>query len=138
MKLDSSIKSDSVKLSHKQPYDDMLTLRKLRIKNPHKIIIAHLINSIRNKFEMLSLLFHGVIDILMICETKIDDSFPTEQFIIDGYSTIYRLDRNDKGGGILLIVKGNLPTSRLDKQECSYKKWTGGRWQVKIGTSFVL
>ena len=64
---------------------------------------------------MLSLLLHGVIDILMICETKIDDSFPTEQFIIEGYSTIYRLDRNNRGGGIMLIVKDNFLTSRLDK-----------------------
>ena len=64
---------------------------------------------------MLSLLFHGVIDILMICKTKIDDSFPTEQFIIEGYSTIYRLERNDRGGGIMLIVKDNLLTSCLDK-----------------------
>ena len=64
---------------------------------------------------MLSLLFHGVIDILMICETKIDDSFPTEQFIIEDYSTIYRLDRNDRGGEIMLIAKDNLLTSRLDK-----------------------
>ena len=47
---------------------------------------------------MLSLLFHGVIDILIICETKIDDSFPREQFFIEGYFTIYRLDRNDRGG----------------------------------------
>ena len=64
---------------------------------------------------MRSLLFHGVLDELMICETKIDDCFPTEQFIIEGYSTIYKLDRNDRGGGIMLIVKGNLLTSRLDK-----------------------
>ena len=99
-----------------QPDDDRLGLRELRIKNPNKIIIAHLNrNSIRNKFEMLSLLFHGVIDILLICETKIDDSFPTDQFIIEGYSTIYRLDRNDRGGEIMLIVKDNLLTSRLDK-----------------------
>ena len=48
---------------------------------------------------MLSLLFHGVIDILMICETKVDDSFPMKQSIIEGYSTIYRLDRNDRTGG---------------------------------------
>ena len=61
---------------------------------------------------MLSLLFHGVIDKI---ETKIDDSFPTERFIIEVYSTIYRLDKNDRGGGIMLIVKDNLLTSRLDK-----------------------
>ena len=69
----------------------------------------------RNKCDMLSLLFHGAIDIIMICETKVNDSFPTEQFIIEGYSTIYRLDRNDRGGGIMLIVKDNLLTLRLDK-----------------------
>ena len=99
LELDSSFKSDSVKSSVGQPHNDIPRLRKLRIKNRNKIIIAHLnINSIRIKFGMLSLLFHGVIDILMICETKINDSFPTEQFIIEGCSTIYRLDRNDRGG----------------------------------------
>ena len=51
----------------------------------------------------------------MICEPQIDDSFPKEQFIIECYSTIYRLDRNDRSGGIMLIVKDNLITSRLDK-----------------------
>ena len=40
---------------------------------------------------MLSLLFHQEIDILMISETKMDHSFPTEQLIIEGYSKIYRL-----------------------------------------------
>ena len=90
----------------------MLRLRKLCIKNPNKIIIAHLnINSIRNTLEMLSLLFHGVIDILMICQTKIDDSFPMEQFIIEVYSTIY----TDSVGAIMLIVKENLLTSRVYK-----------------------
>ena len=98
----------------------MLRLSILHIKSPNKIIIAHLnINSLRNKSEMLSLLFLGVLDILMICETKIDYFFLTEQFLIEGYSTIYRLDRNDMGGGIMLIVKDNLLTSRLDKY-CSF------------------
>ena len=64
---------------------------------------------------MLLLLFHGVIDILMICETKIDYSFHRAQFLIEGYFTIYRLDRNDRGGQIMLIVKDNFLTTRLDK-----------------------
>ena len=120
LELDSSFKYDSVKLSVEQPGDDMLRLRKPCIKKPNKIMIADLnINSIRNKFEMLSLSFNGVIDILTISETKVDDSSPTEQFIIEGYSTIYRLDKNDRGRGIMLIVKGNLLTSRLDKYRFS-------------------
>ena len=82
----SSFKSDSVKSPFGQPDDGMLRLRNLRTKNQNKIIIAHLnINSIRNKFEVLSLSFYGVIDILMICETKIDDSSPVKEFIIEVY-----------------------------------------------------
>ena len=61
MELDSNIKSDSVKSFVEQPDDNMSRLRKLHIKNPNKIIIANL-NSLRNKFEVLSLLFHGAID----------------------------------------------------------------------------
>ena len=57
---------------------------------------------------MLSLLFHGVIDILMIRETKVDDSFPMKQSIIEGYSTIYRLDRNDRSGGNNVDNQGQL------------------------------
>ena len=75
----------NIKNCNGQPDDDMLRLRKLLIKNPNNI------KSIKNKFEMLSLLFHQEIDILMISETKMDHSFPTEQFIIEGYSKIYRL-----------------------------------------------
>ena len=61
MELDSNIKSDSVKSFVEQPDDNMSRLRKLYIKNPNKIIIANL-NSLRNKFEVLALLFHGAID----------------------------------------------------------------------------
>ena len=113
----SSFKSDSVKSPFGQTDDDMFRLRNLRTKNPNKIIIAHLnINSRRNKFEALSLSFYGVINILMTCETKIDDSSPVKEFIIEVYLlTIYRLGRNDRGGGIMLIVKDNLVTSRIDK-----------------------
>ena len=48
----------------------------------------------------------------MISETKIDSSFPSVQFILAGYATPYRLDRNANGGGILLYVKEDI-TSKL-------------------------
>ena len=54
-------------------------------------------------------------DILKIFKTKIDYSFPMKQFIVEGYSTIYRLDRNERGEGIMLIIKDILLPSRLDK-----------------------
>ena len=69
------------------------------------MIIAHLnINPLRNKFKFLISLIKDNIDVLMISETKLDESFPTNQFMINGFSAPFRLDRNDKGGGIILFI----------------------------------
>ena len=53
-------------------------------------------------------------DILMITETKLDDSFPVSQFDIDGFSTPFRLDRNKNGGGILLYIRSYIVASKLN------------------------
>ena len=91
--------------------DTITDLRTFRIKYPSNVIIDHLnINSIRKKFELLSFLIGGKVGILLIIETKIDGTFPTSQFLMSGYSNVYRLDRNDKGGGIMLFIKDNLIT----------------------------
>ena len=80
----------------------------------NKLIFAHLnINSIRNKFEFLAEQIKGKIDILMISETKIDESFPQGNFLIDGFSSPYRLDRDSKGGGIMLYVREDIPSNFL-------------------------
>ena len=55
------------------------------------------------------------VDILMSSETKLDSTFPLTQFLINGFSVPHRLDRNSKGGGILLYIKdkiGLLPLNR--------------------------
>ena len=70
-----------------------MDLKALRLKNFNKLITAHLnINSLRNKFEFLISLIKDNIDILMISETKLDQSFPTNQFMINGFSAPFRLD----------------------------------------------
>ena len=68
-------------------------LKSLRTSNPDKFVFANLnINFIRNKSEMLSNQIKD--DVLVVSETKIDDSFPIGNFLVDGFSTPYRLDRN--------------------------------------------
>ena len=77
-------------------------------------MIAHLnINSLRSKFEQLASLMKGNIDILVMSETKIDDSFPTQQFIIEGYARRYRRDGNKEGGGVLNYVRVDLGSKEL-------------------------
>ena len=86
-------------------------LKYIRKDNLNKIIIAHLnINSIRYKFEHLVEQIKGNVDLLMISETKLNDTFPNDQFVIEGFYAPFRLDRNDKGGGIMLFVREGIPT----------------------------
>ena len=89
-------------------------LRSLRVKNLNKLIIGHLnINSLRNKFELLTHQIKDNIDILMISETKLDESFPTSQFFMKGFSSPHRLDCNCNGGGILLYIREDIPSKPL-------------------------
>ena len=48
------------------------------------------------------------VDIFLIYETKLDDSFPSAQCKIEGCTTPYRYDRNDKGGGLLLYIREDI------------------------------
>ena len=89
----------------------------LRLKNPNRLICAHLnINFVRNKIDLLSDIIKNNIDILIISETKLDWSFPNEQFQIHGYYESYRLDRNGNGGGILVFTREDIPTKLIDSQ----------------------
>ena len=47
----------------------------------------------------------------MISETKIDDTFPESQFLIESFSKSFRRDRTAKGGGILLYIREDIPCS---------------------------
>ena len=41
----------------------------------------------------------------LLSETKVDSSFPSNQFAMEGFSFSFRLDRNSSGGGIMLFVR---------------------------------
>ena len=58
---------------------------------------------------MLTSLITNEIDVILLLETKIDGAFPLEQFLISSFSKPLRLDRNSRGGGIMLFVRDNIP-----------------------------
>ena len=60
------------------------------------------------KFEMLTNIIQGKLDILLVSETKIDISFPSGQFIIPRFVPPYRFDRNNKGGDLLLYLREDI------------------------------
>ena len=61
-------------------------LKKVRINNIKNIIIATLnVNCLVSKFDELKVIGQGIFDILIINETKLDASFPVNQFFINGF-----------------------------------------------------
>ena len=98
------------------------TLKALRLSNVDRIIVAQInVNSIRNKFDALIAGIQNKVDILLISETKLDETFPTRQFSIDGFTSPYRLDRNGFGGGLLAYVREDIP-SKFIKTELSNRE----------------
>ena len=53
------------------------------------------------------------IDILLIPETKLDDTFPLNQFILEEFTPPYRLDRTTHGGGLMLFVGEDIRSKLL-------------------------
>ena len=103
--------SNEVSGDKESPYN---ILQNLRLKNVDRIIIGHInINSVRNKIHLLADMISGKVDIMLISETKLDNTFPKVQFHLQGYSEPSRLDRTAHGGGLLLYVRSDIPIKPL-------------------------
>ena len=89
-------------------------LKSLHKNNLNRLIFAYLnINPIRNNFEFLAKDLTSNVDLLMISERKIDNSFPKGQFLIKALGEPFRIDRNIHGGGILFYVREDNPVKLL-------------------------
>ena len=77
-------------------------------------MFAHLnINSIRNKLDLLAEEIAGNIDVLIIWETKIDESFPVGNFSLAGFIVPYRPDRDSRCGVILQHIREDVTPNLL-------------------------
>ena len=96
--------------------DPLSEIKNLRLRNVNKVIISNInINSLPNKFEQLKELVIKHIDVLVVTETKIDDSFPTLQFLMKGFAEPFRLDRNRNGASEMIYIRDNIPSRLLSK-----------------------
>ena len=98
-----------------EPWSDLKLLRK---NHPKNLIFGTLnINSIRNKFQCLrDVLTDDLVDILTICESKLDASFPKTQFHVDGFS-VFRQDSSSNSGGVMVYMRSDIPCRR----RCEYE-----------------
>ena len=80
--MDALLSRKGVSLTTVTIKDDFKTkLKDIKITNLNRIVISGInINSIWNKFELPVEAVMGNVDILIVTETKTDESFPTSQF----------------------------------------------------------
>ena len=115
--------------------DPYKILKNIKISNVNRLIIGQLnINSLRNKFEALKLIMRGNIDILIITESKLDESFTKSQFNIDGYAPPFRIDRTKNGGGVIIYVREDIPSKEL-KDHTSPNNFEGIFFDINLKKS---
>ena len=91
----------------------MIKVRNSYLNNP---IIGYLnINTLQSKIRSLrEIITKAPLDVLCVDETKLDDSFPNSQFILESFQfPPFRRDWNSKGGGKLAYVKRGIVAKRL-------------------------
>ena len=63
------------------------------------------------------------LDVFCIDETKLDESFPNSQFILENFQfPPFRRDRNSKEGGKLVYVKQGIIAKRLENLETKFSE----------------
>ena len=96
----------------------------IRKKHSNKIIMVHInINSLRNKFDMVTNSVTKYIDI-MISKSKLDNTFPYALYHLKDFSNPYRLEKYCHCGGILVYVRDNIP-SNLVKLDQNFENFEG-------------
>ena len=96
--------------------DPLSTIKNLWLSNVNRVVIGNLnISSLPNKFNQLKEIVIKYVDILGLTERKLDDYFPNSQFLVDGFSEPFSIDRNKSVGGIIIYVRNNIPSKLLTK-----------------------
>ena len=76
----------STEKSDNNPKYVLSVLNDIRIKNVNKLIIGNLnINSYAGKFDEFTTIIKNNLDIVVITETTLDDSYPDSQFLLMGF-----------------------------------------------------
>ena len=99
--------------------NDIERLIKLRKKNIDRPIIAYYnINSLRNKIHDLRVVISRFLpDVIVLAETKVNQSLPNQQFLIEEYNEPTRRDRSEYGGGVIEYTRKGVIRKRLKNLE---------------------
>ena len=104
LSFDLSCEIDHKPINSKNTFE-IHKLKHHRNENPYRDIIGHVnTNSIRNNFDSLGKYVANNVVILMVSETKPDNTFPESQLLTECFSTPYGRNQTAINRGILLYI----------------------------------
>ena len=101
-------------------HDCIREIEKLRNRYRENMFISHLnVNSLYLKFsEVSDLIVRSKFEVVVLSETKLDESYRSALFEIDNYC-MYRQDKQSNSGGLMIYVSKNLPSTIDNINECN-------------------
>ena len=91
-------------------------IKNLRLRKVNSFINGNLnINSFPNTFDQIRKIMLKYVDVLLITETELDNTFLTFQFLVTGFSVSDRLDRNRNKDRIMIFIHEHIPSRLLMK-----------------------
>ena len=97
---------DSKDVKHQEVSQDF---KQIRISKINRVIIGHLnVNFSATKLDDIKPIIPGNMDIMIFCETKIDDSYPMAQLLIDGFGKRFMQD-------LLIYVRSDISFKHINK-----------------------
>ena len=112
------------------------TIADFRQKHLSNFIFLHNnLNSYRNKHIYASdILSNNLVDLMIYSESKLDQNFFDNEFMLDGYE-LYRQDNTGDSGGILCHLRSDIPHCRLKDAEIIMHGFESLILKVVIGDS---
>ena len=120
---------------------DLEGLANLRKKYPSNPFLAYLnIIFLNNKIDSLREILKNIpLEIICVDETKLGDSFPDQQFKIEGFQfPPFRRDRNKHGGGKIVFVKDELIVNGLTEFETNISETICLKLIISNKKSFIM
>jgi hypothetical protein len=95
-------------------------IENIRCKYRNNMIVSHLnVNSLNLKFnEVHDLIVRSKFEVIVLSETKLDESYQNALYVIEGYN-MYRQDKRSNSGGMMIYVSKNLPSTNGNINNCN-------------------
>ena len=127
-----------------EPGQQILQDDRVKFQN-NPLLGYHNINSLQNKVTDLGIILKDLsLGYFILSETKLDESFSTAQFTLEGYKIRSKKDRDKYGGGLIEFLKNGftcktIPEYTFDKTECICSEFTisKSKWFSSVYTGHL-